>query len=274
MQGVCSGRRALLWRQRSSLPGCGQPPAATNLEIARTTTPREQRAVVTAAATDLVRPLRVEELARKTHSKWNWPTNARRSAVELRMATFSRPHRSETPSAIRFQTGSDTQAFVVESYKRAEILAIETLPAASFEVTPRDVHFSASFPPFHFVKSPPYTIVTDESFGEVQKILWPRRPREQLHPAFAPLIKQDGELRNIHVVFFGSEEAFRKYALRVAAILRHSAASSLPARTVSHCQSVGDVPVMRTRRGRLDERSRRFSNFTDAGPQLAALRPT
>jgi hypothetical protein len=140
-------------------------------------------------------------------------------------------------------------------------------------VTPRDVRFSAEFPQFHFVKSPPYTIVTDESFGEVQKILVVLADlREQLHQRFAPLINQNGELHNIHVVFFGSEEAFRKYALRVAPSFVNSAGFfSSGENRLALLNQLGTSRYANAQ-VRLDERSHRFSNFADAGPQLAALR--
>src|ERR1017187_9865541 len=66
---ACSLRRRALLLAGAVilLSGCGQPPAATNLEIARTTTPVEEpRAVVAATTTDAVGPLSVEELAHKT----------------------------------------------------------------------------------------------------------------------------------------------------------------------------------------------------------------
>src|SRR6266478_4987947 len=269
-------RRALLLTGVVILvSGCGQRPAATNLEIARTTRPAdERRAAATAAATDLVRPLSVEELARKTALEVELANERPTQRLKLRDGHVLEGRIiSETPSTIRFRDGFGYSGFVVESYRRAEILAIETLPAASFEVTPRDVRFSAEFPQYHFVKSPPYTIVTDESFGEVQKILVVLADlREQLHQRFAPLIKQDGELRNIHVVFFGSEEAFRKYALRVAPSFVNSAGFfSSGENRLALLNQLGTSRYADAR-GRLDERSRRFSNFADAGPQLAALR--
>jgi Protein of unknown function (DUF1570) len=258
------------------LAGCGrQPPATTNPEIAQFTQPgEEQHAIGAAATTDAMGPLSVEELARK-------------SALEAELADERPTHRlklhdghvvegrivSETPSTVRFRDGFGYSGFVVESYKRSDILTVEALPAASFEVTPRDVRFSAEFPRFHFVKSPPYTIVTDESFGEVQKILVVLTDlREQLRQRFAPLIKQDGNLQNIHVVFFGSEEAFRKYALRTAPSFVNSAGFfSSGENRLALLNQLGtsrytDAQV------RLNERSRRLSNFADAGPQLAALR--
>ena len=257
------------------LSGCGQPVAPTNREITRTTASVDgRRAVATAITTDAVGPLSVEELARKT-------------ALEAELADGRPTHRlklrnghllegrivSETPSVIRFRDGFGYSGFVVQSYRRSDVLTVETLPATAFEVTPRDVRFSAEFPKFHFVKSPPYTVVTDESFGEVQKILMVLADlREQLHQHFAPLIKQEGDLQNIHVVFFGSEEAFRKYALRTAPSFVNSAGFfSSGENRLALLNQLGtsrytDAQV------RLDERSRRLSNFADAGPQLAALR--
>jgi hypothetical protein len=274
---MCGARRRVLLLAGVFLllSGCGQSSAPTDQEITRTTTPVDKlRPVVTATATDTVGPLTVEELARKT-------------ALEAELAEERPTHRlklrnghllegrivSETPSVIRFRDGFGYSGFVVQSYKRNDVLAVEPLPATAFEVTPRDVRFSAEFPQFHFVKSPPYTVVTDEAFGEVQKILMVLSDlREQLHQRFAPLIKQEGDLQNIHVVFFGSEEAFRKYALRTAPSFVNSAGFfSSGENRLALLNQLGtsrytDAQV------RLDERSRRLGNYADAGPQLAALR--
>jgi len=255
------------------LAGCGeQPPAATNPEITQSTERITERPAT--ATTDAVGPLNAEELIRKI-------------ALEAELADERPTHRlklrdghvvegrivSETPSTIRFRDGFGYSGFVVESYKLSDVLTVETLPAASFDVTPRDVRFSAEFPEFHFVKSPPYTIVTDESFGEVQKILTVLADlREQLHQRFAPLIKQEGDLKNINVVFFGSEEAFRKYALRTAPSFVNSAGFfSSGENRLALLNQLGTSRYTDAQ-GRLEERSRRLSNFAQAGPQLAALR--
>ncbi len=250
-------------------------PTATDSEVTEISAPtQEQHANVTAATTDAVGPLNAEELTRKT-------------ALETELADERPTHRlklrdghvvegrivSQTPFSIRFRDGFGYSGFVVESYKRSDVLAVETLPAASFEVTSRDVRFSAEFPQFHFVKSPPYTVVTDESFGEVQKILVVLADlREQLHQRFAPLIKQEGDLQDIHVVFFGSEEAFRRYALRTAPSFVNSAGFfSSGENRLALLNQLGTTRYTDAQ-VRLDERSRRLSNFADAGPQLAALR--
>src|SRR5208283_3887023 len=158
-------------------------------------------------------------------------------------------------------------------YRWGDVVTVEVLPAAPFQVTPRDVRFSAEFPRFHFVKSPPYTIVTDESYGEVQKTLGVLTDlREQFRHHFAPLIRREGELRDVDVVFFGSEDAFRTYALRVAPSFVNSAGffSSGENRLVLLNQLTTSRYFQA--RGRLEERSRRYHDSPEAGPQLAALR--
>jgi uncharacterized protein DUF1570 len=255
--------------------GCGRSPVATDQETTWTSGPvKEQRVIPTAKAADVVTLLSPEELTRKTALETELADERPTHRLKLRNGHLVEGRIvSETPSTIRFRDGFGYSGFVVESYKRSEVLAVETLPAAAFEVTPRDVRFSAEFPRFHFVKSPPYTVVTDESFGEVQKILLVLADlREQLHQRFAPLIKQDGDLQNIHVVFFGSEEEFRKYALRIAPSFVNSAGFfSSGENRLALLNQLGtsrytDAQV------RLDERSRHLANFADAGPQLAALR--
>jgi hypothetical protein len=268
-------RRALLLAGAVILlSGCGQPTVATNPEIARTTTPVSEQPVAFTATTTDAGPLSVEELTRKTALEAELANERPTQRLKLRGGHVLEGRIvSETPSTIRFHDGFGYSGFVVESYKRSDVLAVETLRAASFEVTPGDVRFSAEFPQYHFVKSPPYTIVTDESFGEVQKILVLLADlREQLHQRFAPLIKQDGELHNIHVVFFGSEEAFRKYALRVAPSFVNSAGFfSSGENRLALLNQLGTSRYANAQ-VRLDERSHRFSNFAEAGPQLAALR--
>jgi hypothetical protein len=140
-------------------------------------------------------------------------------------------------------------------------------------VTSRDVRFSAEFPRFHFVKSLPYTIVTDESYGGVEKTLGVLTDlREQFRHHFAPLIRREDELRDIDVVFFGSEDAFRSYALRVAPSFVNSAGffSSGENRLVLLNQ-LGTSRYSQAR-DRLEQRSRQYRDSPDVGPQLAALR--
>jgi len=257
------------------LSGCGESPEDTNPELIRATAQvHEQHPVVNATSAVSVGPLSAQELARKIELEVELANERPTHRLKLRDGHLLEGRIvSETPSTIRFRDGFGYSGFVIGSYKRSEVLTIETLPAAAFEVTPRDVRFSEEFPQFHFVKSPPYTIVTDESFGEVQKILTVLADlREQLHQRFAPLIKQDADLKDIHVVFFGSEEAFRKYALRTAPSFVNSAGFFSSAENRLALLNQLGTSRYTDAQVRLDERSRRLSNFADAGPQLAALR--
>ena len=257
------------------LAGCGRSAEMQTVETAETPAPAVERQVVNRAAiTEAVQPLNAAELTHKAALEVELADERPTDRLKLRDGHVLEGRIiSETPTSIRFRDGFGYSGFVVSSYRRADVVAVETLPAASFEVTPRDVRFSAEFPEFHFVKSPPYTVVTDESFGEVQKILLVLADlREQLHERFAPLIKQDGELHDIDVVFFGSEEAFRHYALRTAPSFVNSAGFfSSGENRLALLNQLGTMRYTAAQ-VRLDERSRHLSNFADAAPQLAALR--
>ena len=257
------------------LSGCGPSTASTDKPITLRAVPeRGQPVGVVPMDTDATRPLTADELARQHQ-------------LETELAAERPTHRlkfrdghvldgwvvSESPTTIRFRDGFGYSGYVVESYRWGDVVAVEALPSASFEVTARDVRFSTEFPRFHFVKSPPYTIVTDESYGEVQKALGVLTDlREQFRHHFAPLIRQADELRDVDVVLFGSEDTFRAYALRVAPLFVNSAGffSSGENRLVL----LNQLSTSRyfQARDRLEERSRQYHDSPDAGPQLAALR--
>ena len=123
----------------------------------------------------------------------------------------------ETATTVRLREGFGFSGYVVSPYKREEIATVETLPEASFEVTAADVRLCQEFPEYNFAKNPPYTFVTDESFSDVEKILGLLGSlRRQFEKQFAPLIRAGSEPREIQIVFFGKESAFRTYAQRVA----------------------------------------------------------
>jgi hypothetical protein len=257
------------------LSGCGPSAVSTDKPAGlNAVSEHGQRGAVVRADTDVNRPLAPDELARKHQ-------------LETELAAEHPTHRlkfrdghvldgwviSESPTTIRFRDGFGYSGYAVASYRWGDVVSVEALPAASFEVTARDVRFSAEFPTFHFVKSPPYTIVTDESYGEVQKTLGVLTDlREQFRHHFAPLIRREDQLRDVDVVFFGSEDSFRTYALRVAPSFVNSAGfySSGENRLVLLNQL--NTSRYFQARDRLDERSRQYHDFPDAGPQLAALR--
>jgi hypothetical protein len=219
-------------------------------------------------------PLTPEELARKRQLETDLAAERPTHRLKLRDGHILDGWViSESATTIRFRDGFGYSGYVVQSYRRDTVAAVETLPAASYEVTPRDVRLSAEFPRFHFVKSPPYTIVTDESYGAVQKTLSVLTElHEQFRRHFAPLIRQEDELRDVDVVFFGSEDAFRSYALRVAPFFVNSAGffSSGENRLVL----LNQLSTSRyfQAQDRLEQRRREYGDSPDAGPQLAMLR--
>ena len=124
---------------------------------------------------------------------------------------------SETPTVVRVRESFGYSGRIISPYKRADISAIEPLPARAFDITRADLALAEEFPQFHFWKHPPYTIVTDASFDEVEKILRVLGElRVQFEKHFADLILNGQQARNIHVVFFASEPAYRAYVKRVA----------------------------------------------------------
>ena len=257
------------------LSGCGRSPVSENERIIHTTALiRPEQVAVNPSVTDASRPFTAEELTRKNQLEAELAAERPTQRLKLRDGrVLDGRVVSETASSIRFRDGFGYSGFLVESYPRANVLGVETLPVASFQVTPRDVRFSAEFPQFHFVKSPPYTIVTDESYGEVQRILGVlTNLREQFRSTFGPLIKKDGELQDIHVVFFGSEEAFHHYALRVAPSFVNSAGFfSSGENRLALLNQLGSSRYTQAR-GHLEERARALGGNADAGQQLAALR--
>ena len=269
------GRVVLVAGVMAMLSGCGQSPVSGDKETVHTTAliPPGQVAV-NPPVNDTPRPFTAAELARKDQLEAELAAERPTHRLRLRDGrVLDGRVVSETGSTIRFRDGFGYSGYLVESHPRATVLGVETLPAASFQVTPRDVRFSAEFPRFHFVKSPPYTIITDESYGEVQRVLGVlTNLREQFRGTFGSLIKKDGELQDIHVVFFGSEEAFHQYAMRVAPSFVNSAGFfSSGENGLALLNQLGTSHYTQAR-GRLDERARAFSGSADAGQQLAALR--
>ncbi len=174
---------------------------------------------------------------------------------------------TETESSIRLREGFGYSGFTITPYKRADIAGIEALPAADYTVTPSDVRLAAEFSQFHFVKAPPYSIVTDESFGDVQKILTHLTTlREQFEKTFATILSPRARPRDIQVIFFGREDGFRRYAQRTAPALAGSAGfyatrdnrlALLNQLGSSHFRSATD---------RLASRQREFSDAGDLDP--------
>lgn len=268
----CIVRTAVLALFFSGCTQAPEPPASQPAPTSTSRTVRKPLPIVLADEQD--RALTAEETAVKQQLETQLAEERPTHRLRFRSGRVVEGHMlSQTPVEVRLRDGFGYSGYIVETYKRADIASIETLPAAAFEVTARDVRFRTEFPQFHFVKIPPYTILTDESYGEVQRILALLKSlREQFVARFAPLIKADKDRQDIHVVFFGSEENFHAYAQRAAPAFVNSAGfySSREDR-LALLNQLGTARYAEAKT-RLDERGRQLSSSANAGPQIAALR--
>lgn len=131
---------------------------------------------------------------------------------------------AQTPNQITFREGYGYSGSIVAGYRRTDIAKITPLAASTEEVTRADVLFCQEFPGYHFVKSGPYSVVTDAPYTEVERTLRSLTDlRRQFKQRFAPLIRDRDSGQNIQVIFFNTEEPFRAYARKVAPVLEASA---------------------------------------------------
>lgn len=130
----------------------------------------------------------------------------------------------ESDNGIRLREGFGFSGYVIAPYRRSEIAGIQSLPAQPVEITDEDVRLSEEFPQYRFAKIQPYTFVTDQSYGDVERVLrLLTQVRQQFELKFAPLIRKGAAPQDIRIVFFGTEKAFRAYAQRSAPALVNSA---------------------------------------------------
>jgi hypothetical protein len=123
---------------------------------------------------------------------------------------------ARTENTLRVRECLGLSGQIVASYPRGKLRSLAPLPGDHFEVTLADVRLYEEFPTFKFAKFPPYTFVTDGSAGTIEQILQQLlRLRHQFVERFAPLIREPDRPRNIQVVFFSRQEAFKNYAKQV-----------------------------------------------------------
>jgi len=131
---------------------------------------------------------------------------------------------AQTPRQITFREGYGYSGSIVSVYRRTDIAKIMPLAPAAETVSRADVLLCEEFPGYHFVKSGPYSVVTDAPYTEVERTLRSLADlRRQFKERFAPLIRDRDSGQNIQVIFFNTEEPFRAYARKVAPVLEGSA---------------------------------------------------
>lgn len=93
---------------------------------------------------------------------------------------------------------------------------IRTIERGRTEIPPpirlRDVRFKLEFASFNLYRRPPFTIVTDQSFFEVQDAT---RTLDELHgdfmQVFTPLVRDRERSDGIQLLFFSNEQQFNAY---------------------------------------------------------------
>ena len=120
---------------------------------------------------------------------------------------------AESASGVRLLRSFGDSGDMEMTLARRDIRAIER---GHTETPPpirlRDVRFKLEFANFNLYRRPPFTIVTDQSFFEVQDAT---RTLDELHGdftrAFTPLIRDRGRSDGIQLLFFSDERQFNAY---------------------------------------------------------------
>ncbi len=124
---------------------------------------------------------------------------------------------TETPATVMLREDFGYSGSIISAYRRADITSIDVLCSNACEVTRQDVALFEQFPQFHFAKVPPYSVVTDAPYADVERTMrLLTQLREQFERHFAALIRPGHPPQNIQIVFFSTEEPFRAYARKVA----------------------------------------------------------
>lgn len=266
--GMTSKRRQLLAVAAGALAlaaGCGRSVD----DAAKSVEPREADEVhVRVTASTEPAPLNEQELALQKKLQQNAAAERPTHRLTLRNGrTVEGTLVSESATSIRLREGFGYSGYTITPYKRADIVAVKPLSAESFDISPADVRLAEQFPGFHFVKSPPYSFVTDESYGEVQKILGVLTSlREQFEKKFAPLIRSSTKPGDIEVIFFSRDDAFRSYTRRTAPALENSAGFySTRDNRLALLNQLGSHQFQAAN-DRLASRQREFNQYADADP--------
>jgi hypothetical protein len=142
---------------------------------------------------------------------------------------------AESPASIRFRERLGFSGQITASHDRAAIERIEPMVPFDVVVSDDDARLAAEFPTFHFLKAPPYSLVTDESPGEAERALRILAElRRQFTDHFAALIEPVTNL-SVQVILFAREDSYRHYVRRTAPGLANSADSSAMPTTDSSC---------------------------------------
>ena len=109
------------------------------------------------------------------------------------------------------------------------VLRLEGTRSQVPDVTYRDVKFHLEFPDLSFYRRPPYTVVTDQNYLQVERAV---KDLQRLHhdfvSTFGPLITLPDRGEAIQLLFFENEERYRAYQRNYAPQLEHTAGFYTP----------------------------------------------
>ena len=104
---------------------------------------------------------------------------------------------------------------------RSRIVSLETCPVQQPVVSRRDVRFYMEFPAKHFYKSPPYTIISEESFFAVEHIVKQLQDiYDQITETFNPLITVSGRRDDMQLLIISNADEYFEYRNRYAGELK------------------------------------------------------
>lgn len=129
----------------------------------------------------------------------------------------------EHPDYIVFeQTFGDSGRMSVQ-FPRSRVVRIENCTAEHPAVSRRDVRFYMEFPDKQFYKSPPYTVITDESFFAVEHIVKQLQDLYgQITEQFSLLIASSERREDIQLLIFSKAGEYEAYRNRYAPGLKGS----------------------------------------------------
>lgn len=121
---------------------------------------------------------------------------------------------TQTANHVTFSESYGDAGSMSVNIARRRIVSLETLSNAALVITDRDVRFQSEFPTFNLFKRHPYTILTDESFFQVERVVSDlQKTYQQFSLRFRPLVRRDrAAVSDVQVLVFSSQAAFRRYA--------------------------------------------------------------
>ena len=207
-------------------------------------------------------PLTAEELATRDELARElaeiWPTHR----VVLRDGReFKGRILEQTSREVLIEEQIPRTGVVKTRWPYSRIARVDPLNETPPPVLDRDVRFRRSLPELHYFRSPPFTLLTDQSvFDSHDRVEELRRLHRELGEIFAPLVTASTIQDGIQIVVFDQEEAYGEYCAATAPRLENSAGFYSPSNgrlALFNQRSAGHVAEAREHLAREAERAGR-----------------